>query len=81
MYILNPSYGDMPVVVLGSSLKTIQKKLRQHWEEELSYPDYYEKSHIEAVNQILNKEYSSIQELINDYVELIDEDYSFEESY
>lgn len=79
MYILKPSYGDMSVVVLGASLPKILKKLKDHWEDELSNPDDYRKEHIEAVNKILSKNYSSIEELANDYNNL-DEDYVFQNS-
>jgi hypothetical protein len=79
-YILNPKYGDMSVVILGSSLKTIKKSLMKHWEDMLEHPKYYYKEHIEGANNILNKEYSNIEDLIEDYHKL-NEDYSFEEAY
>lgn len=80
-YILNPKYGDMSVIILGSSLSAILKKLKKHWEDILEFPDEYDDKHIENINFILNKNYSSIEELQEDYRELIDEDYNFIETY
>ncbi|MDD5649144.1 MAG: hypothetical protein PHF86_01815 [Candidatus Nanoarchaeia archaeon] len=81
MYILNPNYGDMSVVVLGSSIKKILSKLKKHWEDELENPDEYEKDHIKKIHLILNKEFKDVNELMEMYNELIDEDYIFEETF
>lgn len=54
-YILNPCYGDMPVVVLGSSLKTIKNKLKKHWEDQLEFPDDYFEDSIANIKYILEK--------------------------
>lgn len=80
-YILDPSYSDMSVVVLGSSLSVIKKKLRKHWEDQLNNPEEYYEDSIKNIHYILDKEYSSVDELADDYNELMDEDYSFEEAY
>lgn len=79
MYILRPDYGDMDIVSLGSSLKTIIKKLKAHWQDELEHPEDYGKKHIDGVKSILSKNYSTIKELAEDYNKL-GEDYLFEES-
>ena len=78
-YILNPKYGDMSVVVLGNSVNPILKKLKEHWEDVLEYPEDYDQDTVENVNKILNKKYSSPLVIMEDYDTLIDEDYTFEE--
>lgn len=78
-YILNPKYGDMSVVVLGNSVRPILKKLKEHWEDVLEYPEDYDEETVDSVNTILNKVYSSPDEIMEDYNLLIDEDYTFEE--
>ena len=80
-YILNPRYGDMSVVYLGSSVKSIKNKLEEHWMYELDEPEEYDKEHVKNLNLILNEEYSSVEKLMEDYNRLMDEDYSFEEAY
>jgi len=80
-YILRPRYGDMDVVVLGSSVKTIIKKLRTHWEDELENPEDYFEDTIYNINFILSEEYDSIEDLMEDYNKRMDEDYTFEETY
>lgn len=78
-YILNPKYGDISVVVLGNSVRPIIKKLKEHWEDVLQYPDDYGQDTVNNVNKILNKNYSSPEQIMEDYDSLIDEDYIFEE--
>lgn len=79
-YILKPSYGDMSVVILGSNIESIKSKLKIHWEDELSNPEEYYENHIENIHFILNKEYTDVFDLVDDYNTLIDEDYRMESS-
>lgn len=47
--ILRPSYGDMSVVVLGSSVSAIKKAFKKHWSDELEMPEEYSKAHIKKI--------------------------------
>ena len=80
MYILRPKYGDMTTVVLGTSVKVIQKKLRKHWEAELEDGECDKKT-LAKINSILTKEYPSVDSLASDYNKRMDEDFIMEESY
>jgi len=81
-YILNPAYGDMSVVVLGSSLVKIKKSLREkHWSEHFDWPDTCSEEKTEQVKNFLLKDHKTIDELVKDYNESFDEDYTLEESY
>lgn len=79
-YILNPCYGDMSVIVLGSSLKAIKTKLKKHWIDQLNNPEEYGEEIMNNIKFILNKEYSSIDELRDDYNKLKTEDYIFQQA-
>lgn len=78
--ILRPSYGDMSVVVLGSSVSAIKKAFKKHWSDELEMPEEYSKAHIKKINAFLAKDHKSIEEIDKDYNKNFDEDYSFEET-
>ena len=79
-YILNPCYGDMSVIVLGNSLKAIKTKLKKHWIDQLNNPEEYGEEIMNNIKFILNKEYSSIDELRDDYNKLKTEDYIFQQA-
>ena len=78
-YALVGVYGDMGVTYLGTTLTQIKRNLVKFWDEEITFPEDYDEDHIVSVNKILNKDYSNIAELSDDYQKLIDNDYMFEE--
>ncbi len=80
-YILNPSYGDMSVVVLGSSVKSIKKAFKKHCGDVLEYPEGFPKEYIENINTFLEKDLKNIEEIDDDYSNTFNEDYSFQEAY
>ena len=84
-YILNPKYGDMSVVVLGSSVKKIKKSLKENhalWCDFFDFPELNEEDEeFEKIKNFLNKDHKNPKELADDYNQSFDEDFIMEENY
>ena len=80
MYVLRPSYSDMKVVKLGTSIRSIRKSFFKHFEDVLDEPDSYMPEYVSQVKKFLDTQFKTTEALIKAYKE-IDEDYYIDEVY
>jgi len=55
---------------LGKTLKTIRKKLKEHFIDVINTSESYEIYEVENVKYMLNKDYENSQEIIDDFERL-----------